>query len=151
MADVFTKKKRSWVMSRIRSTNTKPELILKGSLKKLGFSYQPKGVVGRPDFANKNAQIAVFVHGCFWHGCPRHYRPPVTNREFWLKKVEYNKTRDRDAAKKLKKKGWKVVVIWEHDALKAPQKSVGKLKKLVKASGLCTNPRSAQKVIFNLY
>jgi len=135
MTDVFTKKKRSWVMSRIRSTNTKPELVLKSSLRKLGFSYQPRGVVGRPDFANNKARVAVFVHGCFWHGCPRHYKPPVANREFWLKKLEYNKARDMAAAKKLKKAGWKVAVIWEHDVRKTPQTFIGKLKRMVQIGG----------------
>jgi DNA mismatch endonuclease (patch repair protein) len=70
---------------------------------------------GTPDFAFPAARVAVFVHGCFWHGCPRHYRPPRSNGPFWRRKVEGNRRRDRRAARALRALGWRAVTVWEHD------------------------------------
>jgi len=115
MVDVLTKEQRSYNMSKIRSSKTKPELKIKQLMRSLGFLYQPKGIEGKPDFADKERKIAVFVDGCFWHKCPKHYRKPVQNRVFWLKKINQNEKRDKKVSKALKKKGWKVIRIWEHD------------------------------------
>lgn len=114
MADTMTKKQRSFCMSRIRGRDTKPELKIKRLMKKLGFSHQPKGIIGRPDFANKKEKIAVFVDGCFWHGCPKHCKKPKTNKKFWYKKIAANVKRDKQVNTKLKKDGWRVIRIWEH-------------------------------------
>lgn len=72
-------------------------------------------VLGRPDFAFPKAKLAVFVDGCFWHGCPRCYRAPATNRRFWRAKYEYNVERDRRISRALRKSGWKVQRFWEHE------------------------------------
>jgi DNA mismatch endonuclease (patch repair protein) len=69
-------------MSRIRSSNTKPEQKVRAVLKGLSFTYQPKGIYGRPDFANKKEKIAVFIDGCFWHGCTEHYSKPKSNLDY---------------------------------------------------------------------
>ena len=74
---------------------------------------------GKPDFVFLRERVAVFVDGCFWHGCPRHGRVPKSNVSYWLKKMARNKTRDRLVNRLLKKLGWKVVRFWEH-ALKNP-------------------------------
>lgn len=113
MADIYTKKQRSYNMSKIHSFGTKPELKIKYLMKKLGFAYQPKRIFGKPDFADRRRQIAVFVDGCFWHGCPKHYIAPKQNKNFWVKKIKYNIKRSRQIGKELKKKGWKVIRIWE--------------------------------------
>src|SRR3989344_2057243 len=104
MADVFSKKKRSEVMSKIHSSKTKPELKIKKFMKMLGFSYQLKNIFGKPDFADKENKIAVFVDGCFWHGCKKHCRVPKRNNE-----------RDKEVSKHLKRNGWKVIRIWGHE------------------------------------
>lgn len=113
--DIMTKAQRSYNMSRIRSSKTKPELKIKKLMKKLGFSYQSKGEYGKPDFVSRKLKTMVFVDGCFWHRCPEHYRDPKSNRKYWIPKIERNVKRDKEVARVLKKKGWKVIRIWEHD------------------------------------
>ncbi|MBU3896901.1 MAG: very short patch repair endonuclease [Nanoarchaeota archaeon] len=115
MTDVHTRAQRSYNMSRIKSSKTKPELSIKKLMKRLGFSYQPKGIYGRPDYASKSYNIALFIDGCFWHKCPKHYRAPKSNRLYWLPKIARNVKRDRKVNCILRKKGWKVIRIWEHD------------------------------------
>ena len=116
-------------MSRIRSSGTKAELLLKKELKKLGFAYQPK-LFGKPDFADRKRKIAVFIDGCFWHKCPKCYREPKTRRDFWLPKIEKNVGRDKKVNRELKKKGWNVIRIWEHEVKKNQIKVIRKIKKL---------------------
>ncbi len=108
---------RSELMSRIRSVSAM-EVRARGlATKRAGVSlrHQPRGVPGRPDYANKSKGVAVFIHGCFWHVCARHHRMPKTNRAFWRKKFLRNVARHREAARQLRKLGYKVIVIWEHD------------------------------------
>jgi len=113
MADILTKEQRSCNMSKIRSSKTKPELKIKKLMKLFGFTYQPKGIIGRPDFADKKRKISVFVDGCFWHKCPRHYKKPKSNSEYWKQKIKRNIKRDKEVTEKLKSDGWKVIRIWE--------------------------------------
>lgn len=115
MSDLVSKEKRSEIMSKIKSSKTKPEIKIKKTMNKIGFIYQPKGIYGNPDFGNKKLKIAVFVDGCFWHGCIRHCRMPKTNRKYWILKIKRNVERDKKVIRKLKMEGWKVVRIWEHD------------------------------------
>ena len=115
MADVHTKEQRGYNMSRIRSSKTKTELKFKSLFKALGFTYQPKNVYGKPDFIHKKEKIAVFVDGCFWHGCPKHFRMPKSNRKFWSEKIRKNAERDKIVTKNLRKDGWKVLRVWEHN------------------------------------
>ena len=102
-------------MSMIRRTNTSPELKLKRILRGLGFVYQPKGIYGKPDFVNLKQKIAIFVDGCFWHGCPKHYNKPETNRRFWVSKITKNIERDKKVTATLKGQGFRVIRVWEHD------------------------------------
>ena len=113
--DKVTKEKRSEIMSRIRSSDTKMELAVKPVLGALGFEYQPKGIFGKPDFARRDAKVAVFLDGCFWHGCPECYRLPETDRKFWKAKVERNTARDRVVTQRLEGEGWRVIRVWEHE------------------------------------
>jgi DNA mismatch endonuclease, patch repair protein len=86
---------------------------------------------GKPDFVFPKQRIALFIDGCFWHGCPIHSNMPKNNQEFWAKKLQGNKDRDRLVTKMLRKSGWKVVRVWEHE-FKTPQKIA---VKLIKALG----------------
>ncbi len=108
------KEKRSYNMSMIRSKSTKPELKLKPILEAIGFEYQPKNIYGRPDFANRKNKVALFIDGCFWHGCPEHYISPKNNMKFWKNKITVNMARDKIVNKKLEADGWRVIRIWEH-------------------------------------
>ena len=110
--DNLTKKQRSFCMSRIRSRNTKPELLLKKKLK--GDIYQPKAF-GRPDFINYKRKEVIFIDGCFWHKCPNHFVKPKSNKKYWLPKIERNIQRDKEINLVYKIAGWKVKRIWEHN------------------------------------
>ena len=121
MLDVFTKAKRSEVMSRIRGRGNKETEL---ALMKLLRHHRITGwrrhlpVFGKPDFLFRKARVAVFVDGCFWHGCPKHCNTPASNRPFWRKKLAANKARDRRVNRVLRNEGWRVVRIWEHDLAK---------------------------------
>ena len=121
MPDIFTKAKRSAVMSRIRGHGNKDtEIALMKLLRRHHITgwrrHQP--VFGKPDFVFLKLKVAVFVDGCFWHGCPKHSTMPRNNRPFWKRKLEANKARDRRVNRTLRKEGWRVVRIWEHDLAK---------------------------------
>ena len=118
MPDVFTKAKRSEVMSRIRARGNKVTELALAKLFRLhqisGWRrYQP--VFGKPDFVFQKERLAVFVDGCFWHGCPKHGRKPISNRAYWLPKLRRNQARDKNVKRTLSKAGWTVLRLWEHD------------------------------------
>ena len=119
--DNLTKSKRSYVMSRIKGKDTKPELYISKVLKIMHFTYQPKGIYGRPDFANKKAKIAIFIDGCFWHGCPKHYVNPKSNIGYWIPKINRNIERDKEVNRHLESNGWKIIRLWEHSIIKKYQ------------------------------
>lgn len=109
---------RSEIMSRIRSTgNRSTELTFCAALRKTGatgWRIQPR-MEGRPDVAFPRDRVAVFLDGCFWHGCIDHYKTPKTNARQWTKKIRANMRRDVKIVEELAQKGWKVFRIWEHD------------------------------------
>lgn len=111
--DRVSKEKRSEMMSKIRSESGIENLPPR--LRGLRLRRHPKGIYGNPDFGNKARKIAVFVDGCFWHGCPEHYREPKSNVEFWQTKIARNKTRDAKVMERLQSEGWRVIRIWEHE------------------------------------
>lgn len=117
MADVFSRKKRSEVMSRIRGRDTGPERAVRSMLHRLGFRFRlgRSDLVGRPDIVLPRYRTVIFVHGCFWHrhkGCRFAYTPK-TRQHFWLRKFESNVTRDRLVGARLRRSGWKVITVWE--------------------------------------
>ena len=134
MPDVFTIAKRSEVMSRIRGKGNKDtEVVLARLLRTKGITgwrrHYP--IIGKPDFAFPKQMLAVFVDGCFWHGCPVHITQPKGNRKFWVTKLEANKARDRKVNRLLRANGWRVLRIWEHDLVKSRQeKAVGRVARL---------------------
>ena len=118
MPDVFTKAKRSEVMSRIRSRGNKDtELALMQVIRAHGITgwRRHQAVFGKPDFVFPKLRLALFVDGCFWHACPLHTTKPRNNAAFWRKKFAANQTRDRLVTRTLRKKGWRVLRIWEHE------------------------------------
>jgi DNA mismatch endonuclease, patch repair protein len=130
--DVLTKEQRRFNMSRIRGTNTKPELLLRRYLWRYGARYRIRTKLpGKPDIVFVRQKMAVFIDGCFWHGCPEHRVMPKSNERFWKTKLEANVARDIKNTKLLKEKGWTVVRVWEHDVKKSLE-TVGNhiLKKL---------------------
>lgn len=134
MADVLTKKQRSYNMTRIKSKNTGPELVLRKLLsqnKVRGFRLQYK-IFGRPDLAFPKNKLAVFIDGCFWHKCPICFVKPTSHIEFWNKKIRNNLKRDKEVNKLLTKNGWKVLRIWEHELKKNPEKICQKIIKRLK-------------------
>ena len=117
MADVHTKKQRSYNMSRIRSKDTKPEMLVRRFLHANGFRYKlhDKSLPGKPDIVLPKYRTVIFVHGCFWHGhanC-KYFVVPKTRTKWWTDKINRNKANDEKAVKALKKYGWKVITVWE--------------------------------------
>lgn len=121
MPDVFSRDKRSQIMSRVKgSGNVLTEQRLARVLGQKGISgwRRRANLFGRPDFVFPKARLAVFVDGCFWHGCKIHGSRPKTNQKFWAEKLQKNKTRDQVVNRALRKRGWKVVRIWQHELAK---------------------------------
>jgi DNA mismatch endonuclease (patch repair protein) len=121
MSDVFTKAKRSEVMSRIRSRGNKAtEIALVKLLRRhkiTGWRRNQK-IFGKPDFIFPKLKLAIFVDGCFWHGCPRHRTRPKGNRSFWKNKFARNQARDLLVTRALRRANWRVLRIWEHELAK---------------------------------
>ncbi len=115
--DVYDSAKRSAVMARVKSRDTKPELLLRRLLTDLGARYRlhRKDLPGSPDVAMPGRRLAIFVHGCFWHGhdCARGSRVPKANRDYWLAKVARNTARDARNVADLTTAGWRVETVWE--------------------------------------
>lgn len=104
-------------MSRIKGRNTLPEVRLRSCLWGRGHRYRLhlRTVGGRPDLAFVGKKVAVFIDGCFWHGCPTHYVPPRSSREFWAGKLRINVERDQRQTQLLHNAGWRVLRFWEHE------------------------------------
>jgi DNA mismatch endonuclease (patch repair protein) len=120
-------------MSRIRGKGNKDtELALINIFRRHGITGWRRNypLFGHPDFVFRKARLAVFVDGCFWHGCPSHCTTPKSNRAFWIKKLASNKARDRRVTRTLKSKGWHVLRIWEHALVpKKVAKTVERIKR----------------------
>ncbi|MFC8405296.1 very short patch repair endonuclease [Streptomyces griseoincarnatus] len=109
------------VMRANRGKDTGPEVALRKELYRRGLRYRVDtrpipGVRRRADLVFLGARVAVFVDGCYWHGCPEHYRPATKNAEFWQRKINGNRDRDRETNEILRAAGWTVIRVWEHEA-----------------------------------
>ena len=114
--DVFSREKRSQIMSRVSGKNTKPELIVRSLLHNMGYRFRlhRSDLPGKPDITLPKYKKVIFVHGCFWHGhkdCRRSKRP-TTNKKFWHEKLDKNIERDNVNIRNLKELGWGVLVVW---------------------------------------
>lgn len=103
-------------MSRIRSKDTKPEMLVRRALHAAGLRFRVHAKLpGRPDIVFGPCRLAVFCHGCWWHICPRHFRMPKSNVGFWREKFRRNAERDRRVVRRLRRMGWGVLRFWEHE------------------------------------
>jgi DNA mismatch endonuclease (patch repair protein) len=119
VTDVYSPQKRSAVMRRVKGRDTTPELTVRRALTALGARYRlhRADLPGKPDIVMPGRRLALFVHGCFWHGhdCARGARIPKQNRDYWLGKVARNRARDERSREALAVLGWRVEIIWECD------------------------------------
>ena len=120
MADIFTQQKRSEIMSHIRSTGLRPERrlyeIVRAVLGKRWRIHQnDSGLPGTPDLVIPGLDLIIFADGCFFHGCPKHGHIPKSNRSYWRAKLDGNKRRDRRNTMRLRRLGYSVWRVWEHD------------------------------------
>jgi DNA mismatch endonuclease, patch repair protein len=116
MPERLSKKRRSEIMAKVRSRgNATTELRLMRLLRrhKITGWRRHAPIFGRPDFLFQKTRVALFVDGCFWHGCPRCYSAPQSSRAFWRNKIQSNRRRDLIVNRRLKREGWKVIRIWE--------------------------------------
>lgn len=122
--DSVSKQKRSEIMSRVKSRDSKIESLFRRELWKRGFRYRKSysRYFGKPDVVLKRHKAVIFVDSCFWHGCSKHCRIPATQKNYWLGKIAGNKKRDKEVTKHYKTEGWKVFRIWEHELRNSKQK-----------------------------
>lgn len=116
MADITDPKTRSWMMSRIKGKDTKPEVAIRKRLHAMGYRYRlhAKKLPGKPDIVFPSRKAVVFVNGCFWHYHDCHlFKMPSTRRKWWKAKLEGNRQRDESNRKKLRAASWRVMVVWE--------------------------------------
>lgn len=129
MADIFSKKKRSEIMSKIRAKNTKTEIDLRKKIWAQGLRYKihSRKLPGNPDIVFPSKKLIVFIDGCFWHKCPKCFKKPASNKKYWNWKIQYNVNKDKRINKELKKEGWKVLRFWEHDVRKHSGECINKI------------------------
>lgn len=145
MADKISKRRRSANMAAIKSTNTKPELIVRRAVTALGYRYRlhRKDLPGKPDLVFGPAKKVIFVHGCFWHMHPKAHcldaRAPKSNTGYWSMKLQRNLERDAEHTLALRKLGWKVLIIWDCET-RDEGKLVNRLRRF-----LDTKPRSPRR------
>lgn len=140
MPDFFTPKQRSQLMSTIRGrANISTELKIAGILRAAGIKGWRRHLPlpGRPDFTFPEQRVCIFVHGCFWHDCPRCKKRSSTRPEYWADKIEVNRRRDRRVSRELRQRGYKVIVIWECTLRrKHPEEAISRLLRLLKQAGV---------------
>ena len=130
MVDIFDKKTRSYVMSRVKSKNTGLELRLRKALWKKRFRYRVHyDILGKPDIAFPKKKMAIFIDGDFWHGYKWKKLKPQLKNDFWIQKITDNMKRDKKTNKFLRKTGWKVIRFWGHEIIKNLDGCIKKIEK----------------------
>jgi len=133
MADDRTQAQRSETMRRVRSRDTSPEVALRRELHRRGLRYSlRRKLPGSPDVIFVRAGVAVFIDGCFWHGCPEHCRRPSSNTGYWNAKIDRNIARDRRVDRTLQEQGWRVVRLWEHEVKESPARCAARVARIVR-------------------
>lgn len=141
VADIFTRRKRSAIMSRIRSMDTAPEKRLQAAFRSRGLRFHKHYGPYKIDVAFIGKKVAVFLDSCFWHACPEHGEVPKTNREFWSLKLKRNRYRDQRATRDLELSGWIVLRFWGHETDRNLEAVVSKIVEVL-ASSSARRPRS---------
>jgi len=134
MADIFTSQRRSEIMARVRSTgtaSTEQKLLRLFRANHLTGWRRRANLPGSPDFVWRNERVALFVDGCFWHGCPRHRSMPASHVEYWEAKLARNIKRDRRVSKQLRRSGWTVLRVWE--CALSRRREAATLRRIIKA------------------
>jgi len=129
MVDIFSKEKRSGIMSKVRNKDSKIEVEFRKKLWKAGLRYRKNSTkyFGKPDLVLKKYKTVIFIDSCFWHGCDEHGSVPRTNKKFWKEKIARNIERDREVDSYYKKIDWNIVRIWEHDLKNNSENIIGKI------------------------
>lgn len=137
MADIFSSQKRTAIMARIRGTgNARTELALLNIFRhyKITGWRRRLPLFGKPDFVFRKQRLVLFVDGCFWHNCPKHATLPGSNSEFWIEKFARNRARDQVVNQTLRKAGWKVIRVWQHELTRKNEpRVVARIKKYLAA------------------
>jgi DNA mismatch endonuclease (patch repair protein) len=133
MPDKFSKEIRSKIMSRIRSKDTKPEIAIRKILWSKGKRYRvhDRTIFGTPDISNRSKKATVFIDGCFWHGCNRCCKQPLSNTSYWKRKIGINIERRRKVVSRLGTDGWKILEFWEHDVDENPYAVAEKIAQIL--------------------
>ncbi len=129
--DHVSPERRSEIMRAVKSRGTSLErrfFQLMREAGMTGFETHPEGMTGNPDAVFKEAKIALFIDSCFWHGCPKHLRRPSSNQEYWNAKIDRNVRRDRRNRAALRRKGWSVLRVWEHD-MRKPTAALNRIRR----------------------
>lgn len=113
--DRITREKRSRIMASIRSVDTKPEINLRKALWARGLRFRIHYGKEKIDIAFPHKKLAIFIDGCFWHGCPIHAHMPKSHEEYWLPKLKKNIERDKSKNERLRNEGWRIMRFWEHE------------------------------------
>ena len=118
--DTVSKQKRSEIMSRVKSKDSKIETLFRKELWKSGLRYRKNSgkYFGKPDIVLAKYKTAIFIDSCFWHGCKKHCRIPSVHKNYWTQKISRNIARDKEVLKHYKKQDWKIFRIWEHEIKK---------------------------------
>lgn len=134
MADIFSKTKRSYIMSKVKNKDSKIEIALRKELWKEGYRYRKNSTkyFGKPDIVLPKYKTVIFVDSCFWHGCKKHGSMPATRTDFWKKKIARNKERDKEVNRHYKKESWQVIRVWEHKLKKDFNKTFSDINKKLK-------------------
>lgn len=144
MADRVDAATRSRMMRAIRCRDTQPEVLFACALAAGGVPFathdqwrarEGRALPGRPDFVLADVRLAVFVHGCFWHLCPRHYRPVDPARLDWAAKMDRNRRRDVRVRRQLRRMGWRTMVVWEHEDMAT---AAARVRRRVALEAVCT-------------
>lgn len=136
MTDAVSKMVRSRIMSSIRGKGTKPEVKLRKLLSKRGLKCLANKMIAdakvRPDMVFPSERMCVFVDGCFWHGCPAcAKKTPSSNKAYWIPKLRENRLRDARQTRKLRRAGWRVVRVWEHELKRSPERALSRIMRVL--------------------
>ena len=137
--DNLTRSQRRKNMQNIHSTGTTPEIVIMRELRRqnIYFAKNVKSIIGKPDIVFRRKKTAVFIDSDFWHVHPKRFIMPQSNKRYWKEKIRRNKERDDEVNREFKKRGWKVIRIWEYDVRRNLVKCMKKILKVVKADAFC--------------